>query len=135
MDTPYFGTSTVKGKIYNYFSFTTKSMAMWNSQHVLWYPSGIKVIPNNIAEILTPISLAYWLMDDGGWVKKGIHLNTNGFTTSDVERLCIVMKDKYNLKCTVQSRNRLYIWVESVPHFIEIVRPHVHSSMIDKITP
>jgi hypothetical protein len=58
METPYFGTSTVKGKIYNYFSFSTKSLAIWNSEYALWYDSGIKKIPYNIQKILTTISLA-----------------------------------------------------------------------------
>lgn len=34
--------------------------------------SGIKVVPDNIAELLTFRGLAYWFMDDG-------YLSTNGF--------------------------------------------------------
>jgi hypothetical protein len=37
------------------------------------------------------------------------------------------------LKCTIHSRNRIYIWKESVSQFIEIVSPHIHSSMLYKI--
>lgn len=33
--------------------------------------SGKKIIPTNIADYLTPRSLAFWIMDDGQQVKKG----------------------------------------------------------------
>lgn len=109
MNKPYFGTSKVKGKSYHYYSFTTRSLKVFNNLHSSWYPSGVKVIPEKISEFLSPISLAYWLMDDGGWTKKGIHLNTNFFNLSDVERLVEILADKFGLKCSVHSRNRVYI--------------------------
>jgi hypothetical protein len=84
-------------------------------------------------------------MDDGGRTGTGIHLNTNAFSLSDVERLCHILNDKFNLKCTIHSppplpfgqgegRNLIYIWKESVSQFIELVSPHIHSSMLYKIT-
>lgn len=109
MDKPYFGTSIVKGKSHNYFSFTTRSLSIWNTFYNMWYSSGIKCVPENISMYLTPISLAYWFMDDGGRTGSGIHLNTNAFSLSDVERLCHILNDKFNLKCTIHSRNRIYI--------------------------
>jgi LAGLIDADG DNA endonuclease family len=45
MDKPYFGTSIVKGKAHNYFSFTTRSLSIWNSFYNMWYSSGIKCVP------------------------------------------------------------------------------------------
>jgi len=30
MKTPYFGTSKVKGKTYHYYSFSTRSLKIWN---------------------------------------------------------------------------------------------------------
>lgn len=74
-------------------------------------------------------------MDDGSRVNKGMHLNTNFFSTSEVERLVKVLDTKFGLKCTVQSRNRIYIWVESVPAFIALVKPYIHTSMMKKIEP
>jgi hypothetical protein len=46
-----------------------------------------------------------------------------------------VLQNKFNLKCTIHSRNIIYIWTSSVPTFIEIIKDHVHSSMVKKITP
>lgn len=42
--------------------------------------SGNKIIPSNIAEHLTPRSLAFWIMDDGQQVKRGgVTLCTDSF--------------------------------------------------------
>ena len=34
----------------------------------------IKIIPTNVFDLLTPIGLAFWHMDDGNKTSKGIHL-------------------------------------------------------------
>jgi hypothetical protein len=58
---------------------------------------------------MTPVSLAYWLMDDGGWNGKGIHLASNSFSTEEVELLASVLRDKFGIKCSIHTRNRIYI--------------------------
>jgi len=79
MNKLYFGTSKVKGKISHYYSFTTLSLIVFNNLQSIWYLSGVKIIPEHLSSVLSPISLAYWLMDDGGWTKKGLHLNKKFF--------------------------------------------------------
>jgi hypothetical protein len=36
----------------------------------------VKIVPSNIASMLTPSGLAYWIMDDGYWDGKTIKLCT-----------------------------------------------------------
>lgn len=48
-------------------------------------------------------------MDDGSWVNTGYHLNTNGFERTHVEILTKALFNKFNLKCSVQSRNIIYM--------------------------
>jgi hypothetical protein len=129
------GTSVIKGVTYHWFQFTSKSFAGWNALHALWYVNGVKVIPNNIQELLTPVAIAYWFMDDGGWTKTGIHLATNCFSEGDTLRLMAVLQEVYGLKCTVHSRNRIYIWAKSTEAFINMVKPHMHSNMAYKLGP
>jgi hypothetical protein len=43
---------------YNY-SFSTLSLPCFNEFYELFYLEGIKVVPKNISDYLTPISLAY----------------------------------------------------------------------------
>jgi hypothetical protein len=134
MENPSLGQSVVKGVTHQWLSFSSKSLKSWNLLHEAWYTDGVKTIPSNIAEILTPVSLAYWLMDDGGWTNTGIHIATNNFTKTEVESLVFVLNTKFGLKCSIHSRNRIYIWTESVDTFVEIVRPYIHNSMLYKIT-
>lgn len=75
--------------------------------------SKLKIIPENLFSTLTPIGLAFWLMDDGGWTINGIHLNINFFSRSDVEILIDILNRKYGLKCSIHSRNRINIWTSS----------------------
>lgn len=129
MDKPSMGVTVLKGVHHKWAQFTTKSNHAWNQIHALWYVNGTKVIPANIEELLKPVSLAYWFMDDGGWTNTGIHLATNNFTPEDTLRLMKVLESKYQLKCSIHSRNRIYIWAGSCAHFISIVSPYIHPDM------
>ncbi|TPG03869.1 hypothetical protein EAH88_19140 [Rhodanobacter glycinis] len=135
MSEPSMGTTTLKGVVHVWYQFSTQSLTTWNALHAIWYVNGVKVIPENIYHLLTPIALAYWLIDDGGWTKGGIHLATNSFTPDDTKRLAEVLSSKYGLKVSIHSRNRIYIWARSVSDFSNIVRPYIHPSMSYKITP
>ncbi len=45
----------------------------------------MKVIPYNIDQLLTPIGLAYWFMDDGYAERSGFILCTDSFTESEID--------------------------------------------------
>ena len=65
MDAPNQGQSKVKGVVHTWYQFSTKSLSSWSDLHALWYVNGVKVVPKNIFDLLTPISLAYWICDEG----------------------------------------------------------------------
>lgn len=44
-----------------------------------------KIIPTNIADYLTPVSLAFWIMDDGGFTGSGLNLYTNAFSSNELD--------------------------------------------------
>lgn len=81
----------------------------------------------NIYDLLTPIALAYWLMDDGGKTGNGFHFATYGFSAEDVNLLVTVIREKFDLKCSVHSTNRIYIWPVSKTKLDDIVRPYIQS--------
>ena len=87
MDAPNQGQSKVKGVVHTWYQFSTKSLSSWNDLQALWYVNGVKVVPQNIFEMLTPISLAYWVCDDG-WGKKW-------------KRFPFCHKCFYNRRCTI----------------------------------
>lgn len=121
--------------IIRFHTFTYSSL---NCLHDAWYKNGVKHVPANIAEYLTPIALALWIIDDGGRAGVGLKLSTNSFTFSDSSRLVLVLHELYNIKATVQSAGAaeqymIYIWKESMPNLRSIVKPYIVSSMLYKL--
>ena len=43
-----------------------------------------KRVPNNISDLLTPLSLAIWICDKGVYYKSGITIHTSSFTKEEV---------------------------------------------------
>lgn len=65
----------------------------------------IKIIPNNINELLTVRGLAYWIMDDGFKVSsKRVAICTHSFTLSEVELLKKTFKNKFDLDCSIKTQ-------------------------------
>lgn len=58
------------GKVYSVIYFNTYSLPCFNEYYDLFYSEGKKVIPHNIAELLTLLSLAFWIGEDGTFEKK-----------------------------------------------------------------
>jgi hypothetical protein len=88
-------------------------------------------------------------MDDGGWVStsKSLRISVNAFTLKEVELLVNILKEKFELDCTIQKRSKpkgnfnykykekynLYFLVKSVPLLRALVKPYMHPSMYYKL--
>lgn len=121
-----------QGKIYYGYEFNTLTFRSFSWIHGIFYNNGRKVIPQNIYEFLTPLALAVWIMDDGGWTNYGIRIATNSFKLKEIELLQDVLKSKYNLETTIQKiyikdQYSIYIKKQSVNNLRNIVGPHIHS--------
>lgn len=126
------------GKLRYVIRFHTFTYSSLNWIHDLWYVNGVKCVPKNIGEFLTPLALAIWIMDDGGRVGKGLKFSTNSFSYEDCLLLSNVLFDKYNLRTSVQSagvENQyiIYVFKESMPALRELVQPYIVSSMLYKL--
>ena len=74
------------GLIYKSIYFLTLRFSCLNEYYEIFYKDRVKIIPNNLDKLLTPIGLAYWIMDDGGKSSYGhTVLHTRSFTLKDVE--------------------------------------------------
>ena len=127
-----------EGTEYCGYEFNTFTFRSFNWIHRMFYKNGRKVIPGNIYEYLTPLALAIWIMDDGGFANYGIRLSTNSFKLKEVELLQDVLKSKYNLETTIQNiyikdQYSIYIKKKSVNNLRNIVGPYIHFSMLHKL--
>ena len=124
------------GKPYFGLQFFTRYLPCFTELHSLFYPQGVKVIPNNIYELLTPVALAHLVMGDGGAQKHGLTICTDSYKLVDVVRLMNVLMIRYRLDCTIrvprENQYRIYIRQSSMRLLVSIVSPYIYSSMLYK---
>lgn len=73
-------------------SFSTLALPCFNELYDSFYENKIKRIPSNIADILTPVSLAYWIMNDGSFTGNRLRISTNSFNSKDLDLLINVLE-------------------------------------------
>jgi ubiquinol-cytochrome c reductase cytochrome b subunit len=127
-----------KGIVRKIIRFRTWTYSSFNWIHELWYINNIKTVPSSIGEFITPLSLAIWIMDDGGKLGSGLKLSTNAFSYENCMLLTKVLFEKFNIKSSIQSTGienqfHIYIWKESMSLLRNIVMPFIHPSMKYKI--
>lgn len=97
-------------KDYSFAEFVSLTHPIFSQYYNLFYPSGKKVVPKNIKNLLLyPLSLAVWLMDDGSAEYAGVSLQTHGFNKEGVERLIRVIKKNFGLKTSKRLNKKRWI--------------------------
>jgi LAGLIDADG DNA endonuclease family len=109
----------------------------FNEYRKNFYLSNIKKVPDNIYNMLTPIGLAYWIMDDGSRHGDGLHLSVYAFSNKDVDKLMFTLQYKFNLKCSIHynksKKPRIYIFKQSMKDLIFLVKPFFVKDMLYKL--
>lgn len=131
------------GKTHVSYYFSTITDAIFYPYAAMFYTRVpgtrrvLKVLPSNIAELLTPRALAFWIMDDGQYVRRGgVTLCTDNFTLAEVNTLKQVLETKYGLICTLHNKKgnkRIYISGKSLPRLAGIVGPYMHPDFMYKL--
>lgn len=136
------------GKKVTQYNFTTRSVPLFASLHSIWYrwdevqSKYIKIIPLNIADMFSAVSLAYWIMDDGYFDSYGrcqtIILCTESFTKTECILLQSLLLD-LGIKTTLKIRNkekdtyRIRFSKKSMPLVKELVTAHMHKDFMYKL--
>lgn len=76
----------------------------------IFYRNKKKVIPKNIKELLNPLAIAIWFMDDGNIARKqgkvsGYNINTQSFSFQEQQLLVKALNDTWKLSVVIE-RNR-----------------------------
>ena len=122
----------LKDKVHQSINFDTLTYFAFNYFQELFYKDGKKFVPKNIQELITPIGLAYWAMDDGTADRSGFCLHTNSFTMEEVQLLADALKNKFDIDCSMHTRSDkankayiLYIKANSWVKFKSLIEPYV----------
>jgi len=138
-----------KGKKVTQYQMQSKTHPLFTALHDLWYKwdnktnKFIKIIPFNISEMFSEISLAYWIMDDGYFDSYGraktVLLCTESFTKEECIILQNLLLEKLNIKSTlkirdkINNRYRIRISKTNMDTVISLVKPHMHNDFLYKL--
>lgn len=114
----------------------TRSLPCFTELHAIYYPNGIKRIPADIFNLLTPVALAHWISGDGTKNRHGLTISTESFSVNDTVRLLNVLMVRYRLDCSIRKHStgyNIYIKEKSMPLLRTLVQPYMHSSMLYKL--
>lgn len=124
----------------DYFSwyFHTLTLEELREFYQKFYKDGEKRLPQRNTEVLTPLSLAVWVMDDGCYDGDSIILNTQNLSLSENKTLQKVFKKRFDLISGINKDRdewRLRFKKQSVPKLQGLIRPYIIPSMRYKIVP
>jgi hypothetical protein len=124
-------------KTYRSMRFYTK--AVLTSFRDVFYCGRKKVVPSRLDELLDPLALAVWFMDDGGRgarTPKGLVINTSGFSDQEQVVLQSVLAEKFGVETSIHRVGKgfqLYVRAESFFRFAELVGPYLVAQLRYKI--
>jgi hypothetical protein len=125
-------------------SFATMALPCFNEFYNLFYLEGNKRVPLNISKYLTKReawSLAYWIMDDGGFTGARLKLYTNAYKIEDLNLLIEALDKNFGLKATINKTSidkqyTLYISKTQLPLVIDLCasrEKYMHPTMLYKL--
>ncbi len=66
--------------------------------HNIFYKNRVKVVPKNIADLLDPLAISVWIMDDGNLSNNCINISTYSFKLGEIKLLQEVLLQKFALR-------------------------------------
>lgn len=136
--------SGIGSPFYKRITIVSKCLPIFNFYHSLFYKNldngkFVKFLPANIEELLTPLSLAYFIMGDGNYnpIKKVFRLSTHSFSKKEVELLSQSIFNKFGIESRLEHvRKEQYILIvrtSEIPKLQRLVKDHIIPSMLYRI--
>lgn len=132
------------GKEATQYWFSSKRLPILSELHGVWYKNIegkiLKNLPLNIQELLTPISIAHWIMGDA-YFANTVNLCTDNFSKQEVLILIRVLDEKFGIKATINKRSnpndkvvwRIRISKNSMEKLKILVYPYMITEMLYKL--
>ena len=124
-------------RIYRSLRFYTK--AELKSFRSVFYRDRRKVVPMHVGDLLDPIALSVWFMDDGGRgarTPRGLVFNTSCYSEAEQILLQSALKERFGLMVSIHQVGKgfqLYVRSASFERFVSLVAPHVVPQMRYKL--
>lgn len=115
-----------------YRAHTKNTVAIYNTFNH-WYSSEVKEVPEDIR--LTPISMAFWYMDDGSLTHANgqedrVRFATNGFNVESCQYLVREL-NKFDIEATIRDYkkgNEICLTADNAEKFFLLVAPYICES-------
>lgn len=120
--------SNIKDKKYYHLVLGTRNYPFLNELYEMFILDGIKRVPIDIYNELTPVALTHWIMCDGAKSYKGLIFCTDSFTIKDVVVLMNVLLIMYNISFTMHKAAglpRIYISRNEKNKLRNIIDKHI----------
>lgn len=122
------------GKCYASYSIRTKTNPELNSFYNAFYKDGKKVIPFELFEDFTEVSLAYLFMDDGSKINSTINIATMCFDEEELIKFVRFLYNKFDLAFTIQKNKLIYLMSHDFTKFKNLVSPYIHEDLMYKLS-
>lgn len=118
--------------------FVTRTAPVFSGWHDRFYSGRRKIVPPDIADLLTPLAMAVWFMDDGGADYAGLNIQTHNFEPGETELLVAVLAEKFDIRATTRAnkgKRIIYVPFSQVGSLRSIVEPHILPDLRYKLVP
>lgn len=97
------------------------------------YKNKIKYINSKLINMIKPLGLAVWFMDDGYYDHESYSISTNCFSEEDLKIIVDTMKSKFDLTFRIHSNHTIRLQKADVNKFISLIKPYIHSDCLYKL--
>lgn len=116
-----------------YYAISKSSLSLKKYRNIFYNnDTNEKIIPKNIGNYFTPLSLALLYMDDGTLGRNSPNIALCNFSEESLNNLKDLLYS-WNIKCTIDKYHNLYISAESRETFFSLIKPYIIPSMRYKI--
>ena len=123
----------IDGKSYY---FRTVSNSVFDKYRNMFYEKNRKKVPKDIEQLLTPLGLAVWIMDDGSRDRGCMRISSHNFSYEEHIILREVLRAKFGIKANIQkAQDKFWLWLTygTMPKLTKLIRPYFIPSMLYKL--